>query len=677
MARERSFPIVGIGASAGGLEAFERLLRHLPSNTGMAFLIVQHLDPRHESQLTELLAHHTSMPVNEVKDGMRVAPNRIFIIPPNANMSVRETTLHLEPRNDSTAQHMPVNFLFRSLADEKKHNAIGVILSGTASDGVEGMKAIKAAGGITFAQDEGSAKYFGMPHSSIVAGVVDFILPPEEIAAAIAKLGKNPYLKLAEIAEAREAAQPQGAGEAHNELFTLLRTNFGVDFGGYKHSTIDRRIKRRMVLCSIDNLRDYLKYVRKNRGELEKLYQDMFIGVTRFFREPEAFTALQREVFPRIRKQASSDSPIRIWVPGCSTGEEVYSIAIALTEYLGDQAGSIPIQIFGSDINEEAVRKARLAKYPDDIAQDISRARLQRFFIKTSEGYQVSKAIRDLCTFAKHDLMRDPPFSRLDLLSCRNVLIYLGPESQQKLVPLFHYALKPTGFLLLGSAETIGTLSELFNLVDRKQKIYMKKSVIVRHPITLGTSNLLKPAAAQGREQLPAPGSNLTLQKDAADLFLLNEYAPPSVLVNENMEILHFRGHTGPYLEPAPGMASLNLLKMAREGLLAGLQTAFNSARKKGVAARADGIRIDFDGQEKIVNLHVVPVKAPGQKDRTYLVVFNDVTRPEQVLPAMGKVRPGKGAAERRNEDRVLQLKQRADDNQSLSAIPGREPGSE
>lgn len=655
--REGSFPIVGIGASAGGLEAFERLLRHLPPDTGMAFLLVQHLDPTHESRLREILARDTSMPITEVKDGMRVAPNCVYVIPPNTNMSLRDRALHLDPRNDSTTQFAPVNFLFRSLANEQKNKAIGVILSGTASDGVVGMKAIKAEGGITFAQDEGSAKYFGMPQSSIVAGAVDFILSPEEIATHIARIEKHPYFKLPEVENANEATYPPKEEQARDQLFRLLEANFGVDFGGYKLSTIDRRIKRRMVLCSIDNLEDYLRYARKNRGELERLFQDMFIGVTRFFREPDTFTALQQEVFPHIGKQVPSDSPIRIWVPGCSTGEEVYSVAIALLEYLGARAGSTPIQIFGSDINEEAIRRARQGKYPDDIASDVGRARLERFFVKTSEGYQVSKAIRDLCTFAKHDLMRDAPFSRVDLISCRNVLIYLRSDSHRKLIPLFHYALKPSGFLHLGTAETIGGFSDLFNLVDRKHKIYAKQSAIVRLPVDFGHRYISKPGLAQGRETLAIPGANWGLQKDAADLLLLNEYTPASVLVNESMEILHFRGHTGPYLEPAPGVASLNLLKMAREGLLVSLRTAFNSARKKGGAAHLEGIRVYSDGREKTINLHVVPVKAPGIKDRTFLVVFEDVTHPAPLLLAKGTAGSGKGQGQKAREERVSQLK--------------------
>lgn len=655
--RADSFPIVGVGASAGGLEALERLLKHLPADTGMAFVVVQHLDPTHESRLAEILSRGTSMPVTEVQDKTRISPNHVYIIPPNANMFLEDGLLRLEARKDPKARYLPIDFLFRSLASTRKSKAIGVILSGTGSDGASGTKAIKLEGGITFAQDSASAKYFDMPQNSIRTGAVDFVLPPEQIADHLTRIGRHPYLKLSEIEEEAERTLAHEREDPRNRLLALLSESHGVDFSAYKPSTINRRIKRRMALQGMDHLNDYLRYVRDNPEELQRLYQDMFIAVTSFFREPKSFEALKKIVFPRIMKERSADSPIRIWVPGCSTGEEVYSIAISLLEYLKDRANRIPIQIFGTDINEEAIAKAREGKYPAEIAPDVGKKRLQRFFLETDNGYQVSKPVRDFCIFARHDLTNNPPFSRLDLVSCRNVLIYLGTPLQQKLIPLFHYALKPTGFLMMGTAETVGEFAELFTLVDRRHKIYAKKPGAILPPRWIFSAR--HPAEAVGADSVKksaADRTRLEPYKDAADLIILNQYAPASVLVDENMEILHFRGHTSPYLEPAPGAPSLNLFKMAREGLLVGLQSAMKSARKKNLQARAEGLRIDFDGREKIVNIQVVPVKSPETKERTFLVLFEDIT---EKVPASEKQAPKRGRlAEAEKTQRVVQLKQ-------------------
>src|SRR6266849_1687543 len=545
------FPIVGVGASAGGLEAVERLLRHLPENTGMAFVIVQHLDPNHESRLTEILSRATSMPVAEAQHGGRVEPNRVYIIPPNKGMTIRDRVLHLGSREDPAGKYLPVDSFFRSLAAELKNKAIGVILSGTASDGAMGVTAIKGQGGITFAQNSATAKYYGMPQSAIASGNVDFVLPPEDIARYLTKIGRHPYIKLPDVEGIEEPlVSPEKDGEL-GQLFHLL-------------------------------------------------------------------------------KKCKSDAPIRIWVPGCSTGEEVYSIAMSLLDYLGNRANSYRIQIFGTDINEEAIKKARLGKYVRDIAPDVGRARLGRYFVKTDEGYQISKAVRELCVFAKHDAGSDPPFSRLDLLSCRNLLIYLGPALQRRLISLFHYTLNAGGYLVLGTAETISDFSELFAPVDRKHKIYAKKSTVMRPRFEFAPGAVREPVLPE----MPARGlptrSEFEQQKEAADLLILNQYAPSAVLVNENFEILHFRGHTGPYLEPSPGVASLNLLKMAREGLLMSLRSSLEIAQKKNVVARKESVRVEANGTPRLVNLHVAPVKVPGSKQRTLLVVFEDVTPPER-----------------------------------------------
>lgn len=617
------FTIVGIGASAGGLDAFERLLKHLPTDLGMSYVFVQHLDPTHPSHLTEILSRATRMAIAEVHDGMRVKPNQVYIIPPNATMTLRRGVLELVPRQDSQGAHLPVDFFFRSLATAQKHNAVGVILSGTASDGAAGMKAIKVAGGVTFAQDLESARYSGMPQSSISAGVVDFVLPPERIAEELKKMGSHPYFR-PKPGEEQEKVQPEPEEDGDfRAILNNLQKSFGVDFTHYKQSTIQRRIRRRMALSSVATFREYDGYLEADQREAEALYKDMFVSVSGFFREPEAFKRLQRVVFPKLLKKRPADSPLRVWVPGCSTGEEAYSLAIALLEFVREKARSVQVQVFATDISDEAIEKARKGHYLNDASMEIDPRRLRRWFLRTEDGYQITKAVRDVVIFARHDATKDPPFSRLDLVSCRNLLIYLGPELQQKLIPLFHYALKADGFLFLGVAESVGSFQNLFNPVDKKFKIFVKKPFSVRPRIEFGGGDLLKeggvPRASKVQERLPASAEAL---KEAADLMVLNEYAPPSVLVNEEGEILQFRGRTGSYLEPATGNATLNLLKMAREGLLPHLHAALREAQKKNSAVLREGVQVDQNGESRIVNLYVMPVKAPLAKQRYFLIMF-------------------------------------------------------
>ena len=646
---------MGIGASAGGLEAVERLLKTISADTGMAFLIVQHLDPKHESHLSAILSRSTSMPVAEAKDRMKIVRNHVYIIPPNTSMFVRDSALRLEPRRSAAEKHLPVDSLFRSLAVSHQNMAVGVILSGTASDGAAGMRAIKEAGGITFAQDASSAKYQGMPHASIAAGVVDFVMPPEEIATSLARIGRHPYLTLKEMQASSEATPPVARQKAEpmSYLFHLLRKSFGVDFAAYKAATIGRRIRRRMALHGINDIAEYVRHVGENGDELRTLFHDMFIGVTGFFREPEAFEALKKEIFPRLYKDRPADAPIRVWVPGCSTGEEVYSLAIALLEFRQVRGNNISIQLFGTDVNEEAIKKARSGRFPATIASEVGAKRLHRYFVKTNQGYQVSQTVRDMCVFAKHDILRDPPFSKLDLVSCRNVLIYLDTAAQHKLLPLFHYTLRPSGFLILGSAETVGNFADLFDLVERRNKIYSRRSVVDRPRLDWLAQQQQVSEQTEPRPEYLTRRSDFELQKDAADLIILNEYAPAAVLVNEDLDILHFRGHTGAYLEPSPGAASLNLMNMAREGLAAELRTAIQNARKMNAPTRVTGLRVDWDGHKQSVDLSVVPVKAPNSRSRTYLVMFH--ARDRVVEPPAGRRKLGVDRTDERQ--RMSQLK--------------------
>jgi two-component system CheB/CheR fusion protein len=502
-ARTAPFPIAGIGASAGGLDAFTHLLGHLPGDTGLAFVLVQHLDPNHDSVLPELLSRATAMPVQQVADGMPIEPNHIYVIPPNTSMGVLRGRLSLVPRTESRGQHMPIDFFFRSLADDLRNRAIGVILSGTASDGTEGLRAIKAEGGLTIAQDEKTARYGGMPHSAIAAGVVDFVLPPEGIALELARIGRHPYLALAAMPKLDE--ESPGSEAEVNKVFVLLRAATGVDFSLYKPTTLKRRIARRMALQKVESLARYARFLAQTPAEVDALYQDLLINVTSFFREPKAFELLKSKIFPRLMKDRPPRSPIRIWVPGCSTGEEVYSLAMCLLEFLEHRTANTPIQIFATDLSDRAIQKARQGVYPAGIAEDVGPGRLRRYFIKHPSGYQVSKTVRDLCVFARQDVTKDPPFSRLDLVSCRNLLIYLGPELQKRVIPVFHYALKSTGVLLLGGSETIGGFADLFALMDRRHKIYARKSTPHRMELGLASRSLPVPETPPGGSAPPPP----------------------------------------------------------------------------------------------------------------------------------------------------------------------------
>jgi two-component system CheB/CheR fusion protein len=672
------FPIVGVGASAGGLQSFERLLKELPKSTGMAFVLVQHLDPTHASRLTEILSHSTTMPVAEARHGMRVLPNHVYVIPPNRSMFVKGRVLQLGPRLDKEARHLPIDFFFRSLAAEHKNRAIGVVLSGTATDGAAGMRVIKDEGGVTFAQDPRTAKYYGMPQNAIASGAVDFVLPPEEIAEYLIRIGNHSYMTLPARKDEPPELLPAAKEGGVAELFLLLKKSYGVDFRSYKSSTIGRRIRRRMALKTIESIPEYVKYARQEPDELRALFHDMFISVTEFFRQPGMFKQLGRIVFPALLKGRPPDAPIRIWVPGCSTGEEAYSIAITLLESLGNRASGTPIQIFGSDVNEEAIKRARVGRYGKAIAKNVSPARLKKFFTKVEGGYQVGKTVRDLCVFAKHDVLRDAPFSRLDLVSCRNLLIYLKPATHRKLIPLFHYTLKPSGFLILGSAETIGGFSNLFSQQDRKYKIYSRKPVSGRPAFDFPGGRLRELGVPEELSPSPIPRGDFDQVKDAADQLILNHYGPPAVLVGENMEILHFRGHTGSFLEPAPGVASLNLLKMAREGLLQALQTALQSARKTDSAVHRSGLHVDYEGRERIVNLHIVPLRALRPRNRTFLIVFEDVTPPEVDAEKLSPA-PGQAAGRSRGADRVTHLKQELAATKAYlhSVIEGQEVANE
>jgi len=657
--RGGAFPIVGIGASAGGLDAFQQLFSELPPQTGMAYVVVQHMDPKHGSMLRDILARSTRMPVVEATDATKVKPDQIYVIPPNTSLAILHGTLSLIPRLDGRAPHMPVDLFLRSLAQDQKERAIGVVLSGTASDGALGTRAVKAEGGITFAQAVASAKYTGMPSAAIATGCVDFILPPQGIAAELVRIGRSPYVSPARAGG--DQAKEMESEEDLNRIHILLRDATGVDFSWYKTATIRRRVLRRMVLHKIDRMNQYVRYLQEHPSELDVLYRDFLISVTSFFREPETFQTLKTKILPLLLQDRSASTPIRVWVPGCSTGEEAYSIAICLIEALGERANDIPIQIFATDVNEAALDTARTGIYLDSIAQDVSPERIQRFFGAKDRGYQISKYIRDLCIFARQNLANDPPFSRMDLISCRNVLIYMKPALQKRLLPIFHYALKGNGYLMLGTSESIGEFTDLFGVVSRKDKIYAKKAALVTRQMDFRLAVDETEKAAAGRKGDGIAVSPGTVQREAEQI-LLSRFAPPGVVVNNQMEILQFRGQTGPYLAPAPGPASLNLMKMAREGLAPDLGAMIQKARKAQGTVAKDGIRYRRNGEQKEVRIEVIPIKPVMDREACYLVLFMETASKAQAPGTGGKAgrKGAAGAATARSlaERRIRQLEQ-------------------
>ncbi len=550
-----AFPIAGIGASAGGLEAFRRLLGALPKSTGMAFVLVQHLDPHHDSILAELLSEVTQMEVAEVKGDVRVEPNHVYVIPPSKGLVFVDGLLKLLPRGPSGAAHMPIDAFFKTLAEAQGSQAIGVVLSGMGTDGTLGLQAIEAAGGIAFAQEPTSAQNADMPRSAIAAGGVDFVLAPEDIASELKRLGQHPYLAVRASSTTREEAPATSSGEdtgTESESFAhileLLHKTTGTDFSAYKKPTLRRRIARRMAVSRIESLRDYAAHLEENAGEATALYQDCLISVTSFFRDPEVFEVLAQQVLPRLLKDLPSHAPLRVWVPGCATGEEAYSIAICLLERMSKLAEAPGLQIFATDLSEAALAKARQGTYLVNIARDVSPERLKRFFTKVGDNYQINKSLREMCVFARHDMTRDPPYSRLDLISCRNVLIYLEPRLQELVFATFHYALRADGFLIVGSAETVGSSSALFSAIDEQRRVYSRQSVS-GPPRLLAARSHANPSQL-GQQQLARKPAASEVPRET-DRMLLARYGPAGVVIDEGMRVLEFRGDTDPFLEQA------------------------------------------------------------------------------------------------------------------------------
>jgi two-component system, chemotaxis family, CheB/CheR fusion protein len=664
------FPIVGMVASAGGLEAFTELLSHLPDDTGMAFVLIQHLAPDRHSLLTEILTRVTPMQVCEAQHGMVLEPNRVYIIPPNAKMVLWEGKLQLSPREKVFGKYMPGDAFFTSLAAARGHKAIAVVLSGGDGDGSLGLTAIKTAGGVTFAQCEDTAKFDSMPNTAVATGNVDFVLPPTRIAQELVNLSRNPVWTSSQPPIVSAAIAPSYALAT---IFGLLRSATGVDFSHYKPKTLDRRIQRRMLLCKLVQLEDYAAYMQTHPAEVKALYEEIPIHVTSFFRDPEAFELLKTQVFPTIVQHKSAELPIRIWVAGCSTGEEVYSIAICLLEFLAEHAIQPPIQIFATDISELSIDRARAGTYNEARIVDVSPERRRRFFYPVEGGYHITKAVRELCVFARQDLSSDPPFSNVDLISCRNVLIYLGDSLQQRIMPIFHYSLNSTGCLLLGTSESTGKYPDLFATIDKKYRIYAKNPTATQstfsftpstYPTVKAIAVRVRAASASAeasrregrstlndrignRPSLPAADRGFDLQ-EKVDRLIAERYTPIGVVIDDKMQVLQLRGEIDRYLKLASGAANLNLFNLVRAGLLVELRAAIERAQLTNLPVTKTGLHLEENDRDRRFNLQVIPFKI-STGDPRFLILFEDAS----IMP-IGNAQPSEptvplGDLERKN----------------------------
>ena len=608
----QNFPIVGIGASAGGLDAFKRLLAAIPESSGMAYVLVQHIDPSRESLLPEILQRVTKIPVHEITEDIHLAPDHIYVIPSNKMLTSTDGVLKLTDREKKTL-NLSIDVFFTSLADVHKEFAVGVVLSGTGNDGTLGLKAIKEHGGISIAQDSDSAAYNSMPQSAVNAGVVDFILAPEKIPTQLLQINsvykKNHFYK-------NEEELPKDDENIFKQILLLLRERSGVDFTDYKQPTFHRRIARRIAIAKNKNLADYLSFLRTDKAEQDALFQDVLIPVTSFFRDPETFQTLTETVFPALLKKRKAHEPIRVWIAGCSTGEEAFSIAICLHEFLGENINSYwkqtKIQIFASDISEIAIKKARAAIYSKADVEKLSATQLNNYFEKNNDDYKVNKLIREMCIFATHNFLKDPPFAKMDLISCRNVLIYMDTFLQNKAFATFHYALKENGFLLLGKPETTGASSDLFTQISMHDKIYSRKSLPVRFAhVTLERN---REALATPPPQKNGMGKDIIkheivytdFRKSAEAVMILK--SPASVVVNEAMDIVHIHGSINPFLEAPHGKPTHNLIKMAREGLAFQLRNAIHKATNKQASVIKENISVKIKNKQSLVNIEIIPL---------------------------------------------------------------------
>lgn len=617
-----SFPIVGVGASAGGLEAFEQFFTHMPPDSGMAFVLIQHLDPKHKSILSELVRRYTRMPVWEVEDGMMVAPNSVYVIPPNRNMAILHRKLHLLEQSDISGLRTPIDFFFRSLAEDLKEKAICIVLSGTGTEGAMGLRAVKGEGGMVMVQEPESAKYDGMPRSAIGTGLVDYILPPGKMAEQLIRFIGH---ATGDVSMTATDAAIKDAGLLQ-KIFILIRSQTGHDFSYYKQNTILRRIERRMNVNQISGLPAYVRYMQDDPREAVILFKELLIGVTNFFRDKEAFEALRDKAIPRLFENRSPDNPLRIWVPGCSTGEEAYSIVILCQDFMGTAGKNLSVQMFATDIDNGAIESARLGLYPNSIAVDVPADYLARFFSREDGSFRVKKEIRDKVVFALQNVITDPPFSKIDLISCRNLLIYLGSELQKRVLSLFHYSLKEEGVLFLGTSETIGEFLDYFSVVDRKGKLFKRKETnLFRGDILefhAPTTTDRRVDAQVLRDVGPMRAINY---REVAERIIRESYGPTAVIINEKTEVLYIHGRAGKYLEPPSGEFTGNIVAMAREGLKLALAHAIRKVGVLKTEIRTPHVRVKTNGEDQLINLVIKPIFQPPSLEGTLLVIFEDL----------------------------------------------------
>lgn len=655
-AKENSFPVVAIGASAGGLEAMMELLTHLPSETGMAFIYVQHLSPDHKSMLTEILSKKTQMKVQEIDDMDKMQPDNLFIIPYNKGIEVTDGHIKLIPRSESSTA-ISIDILFSSLAQAQKERVIGIILSGSGSDGTLGIKDIKHEGGLTFAQDD-TAKFTSMPHAAIAAGVIDYTLSPKEIALELGRLSKHPLIKTMGVKNGKEDLIDNGDPDLKIILNQLHKAT-GVDFSTYKMNTIKRRITRRMLLYKIKSLKEYAKLLMQKNEEIDILYQDLLINVTSFFRDTESHQYLKETLFPKLLKRKKKGESLRIWVPACATGEEAYSIAMMLLEIQGSQISSIPVQIFATDLSEQAINKARTGVYSKQDLETVSPKRIQRFFTKNNGSFRIDKTVRDMCVFAQHNILRDPPFSRLDFISCCNLFIYFDTAAQKKAVTTFHFALNDDGFLMLGKLENISHSANLFTSLNKKLKIFSRKlnSGIRTLPAllppyeqrTFVEKNVMGIHRNMAQNNIQLNHNGL---ENAIDAVLVSEFMPASVVITHQMEIVQFRGTTDLFLTHPKGKATFNILKMARPEIAFELRNAISKVIKTDHRIRKSGIELKVNSAVKIICVEVVPLKIEWDEP-LLLILF---TEQEQIEVYSQQVKGGNNSLAKDRRIKKLEL---------------------
>ncbi|MDQ8204725.1 chemotaxis protein CheB [Pelagicoccus sp. SDUM812003] len=646
------FPIVGIGASAGGLEALEQFVQHVPRGCGMAFVVIQHLDPTRKGLMPELLQKATSMDVIQVQDRTKIHPDCVYVIPPNKDMSILHGVLHLFESTVSRGLRLPIDYFLRSLAQDRQQSSIGVILSGMGSDGTLGMREIKDKAGLTFAQDPASARFDSMPRSVIDAGLADVVDAADKLPARILSCLKRPPI----ASPADERVDPK-TQSALDKILILLRSRSSHDFSGYKKNTLYRRIERRMAIHQIEKIATYVSYLQENPQELDLLFKELLIGVTSFFRDPAAWETLRSKILPELIK-ARSHGPFRAWVTGCSTGEEAYSLAIAIREAMDEvdpHKKDFKCQIFASDLDSDAIAKAREGVFVENIAADMSPERLRRFFVKVERGYRIRPEIRKMVVFSPHNLIMDPPFTKLDFLSCRNLLIYLTPEMQKRLFPIFHYSLKPGGVLMLGSAETVGSQTGLFTARDSKSRIFQRTESAVR-PEPIDFPSKSSSLSGDTWNDSPAPSKGHHSLQSLAEQLILQRYAPATVLTDEKGNVVHISGRTGKYLEPAAGKANWNLFAMARQGLRYELTRAFQKTLHDEGRVVVKAVKIEESDSPQYADLTVEKIDSQEPLAGMVMVVFSETA----AAPTRSKRRSKKSDAENPQVKELEQDLQRA-----------------